>query len=87
MPNFSVMVNRTRTIESSVELEGNEVPLVITDTDRLNWILAHGPGLLDGTRGVCIGWFTDRCHHVALGRDYRECIDRAIRGEEDKHPI
>lgn len=58
----------------------------ITDTQRLEWLLGHGHefdyDVVDHqiTRWY-VKWYSDNKHHLAYGKDQRECIDNALRGE------
>lgn len=61
------------------------------DTKRLDWLLGHPGASCEMSIGVggaveyCyIAWFQEGYHYIVRGKDFRECIDNALTGKEEK---
>lgn len=55
-----------------------------TDTERLNWVIAHRPEFDDGYVRIWLGSCSSPSgmsgYHIAKGQTARDCIDQALDG-------
>lgn len=58
-----------------------------TDTERLDWALSHAGAEWDYNwqdNIYWIRWFRESHWYTVRGKNFRECIDCGLRGEEEK---